>query len=113
MASMDCKIGENIVGKVLNYKHLPKAQKIISTALDGTTYGQKTGDAIQQYSVDVYCSTEAKRNSIDLACGECTELTIVLRDGTTEVTGVIEDETVEWKEWEDGHAVGRFTLSEV
>lgn len=113
MAKMDCKIGNDVVGKVLNYKHLPEAQKLINRALDGTVYGQKTGDAVQKYEVDIYCSTAARRSAIDSASNECTEVTIVLRDGITEVTGIIEDITIEWREWVDGHGVGKFTLTEV
>ena len=113
MSAMDCKINGTDVGTVLNYKHLPEAQKIISKALDGTVYGQKTGDAVSKYSVDLFCSTKYKRESIDLACANCTEIIMTLRDGLTNVTGIIEEETVNWKEWVDGSGVGKFTLVEV
>ena len=109
MAIMDCKINDSVVGKVLNYKYLPRAQKIISKSLDGTAYGQKVGDATITYSVDVYCATASRRASMDNACSDCAEVTIILRTGV-EVTGIIEEETIDWKEWKDGHAVGKFTL---
>lgn len=109
MAVMDCKISDSVVGKVLNYKHLPQAQKIISTSLDGTAYGQKTGDAIDKYEVDVYCATALMRTYMDIACSGCIEVTIILRSGL-EFTGIIEEETIGWKEWKDEHGVGHFTL---
>lgn len=113
MGSMDFLIDNLVVGTVLNYKHLPEAQKIISKALDGTIYGQSTGSATQKYEVDVYCSTGSKRQAINSACNDCSEVTMILRDGLTEIVGIIEDETISWKEWVDGHAVGKFTLVEV
>lgn len=113
MGSMDFLINDIVVGTVLNYKHLPEAQKIISKALDGTVYGQSTGKATQKYEVDIYCSTGSKRNAIDSASNDCSEVTMVLRDGITSIIGIIEDETISWKEWVDGHAVGKFTLVEV
>lgn len=109
MAVMDCKIDNSVVGKVLNHKSLPQAQKIISTALDGTVYGQKIGDAIRKYEIDVYCSTFSRRTALDSACENCSEVTIILRNGT-EFVGIIEEETIDWKEWKDGHGVGKFTL---
>lgn len=109
MAVMDCKIDDTVVGKLVGYKYLPQAQKIISTALDGTVYGQKTGNAIHKYEVNVYCSTALNRAFLDLACQGCAEVTIILRNGS-EFTGIIEEETIEWKEWADGHGVGKFTL---
>lgn len=109
MAIMDCKIGDSVVGKVLNYKHLPQAQKIISTSLDGTVYGQKIGEAIEKYSVDVYCATATMRTQMDNACSGCAEVTIILRT-SVEITGIIEEETIDWREWADGHGVGHFTL---
>lgn len=112
MAIMDCIINESVVGTVVGYKSMPQAQKIISTALDGTVYGQKIGDAIRKYEVNVYCSTATYRTALDSACNNCSEVTIILRNGT-EFVGVIEEETIEWKEWPDGHGVGRFTLAGV
>ena len=109
MAIMDCKLGDTVVGKIAGYKAIPQAQKIISTALDGTAYGQKTGNAIHKYEVNVYCSTALNRTLLDFACQGCTEVTIILRNGL-EVIGIIEEETIKWKEWVDGHGVGKFTL---
>lgn len=109
MAIMDLKVGDSVVGKVLNYKHLPEAQKIISKSLDGTVYGQKTGDATTTYAVDCFCATAANRASVDNACSDCAEISIILRTGV-EVAGIIDDETIEWKDMKDGRAVGKFTL---
>lgn len=109
MAAMDCKIDDTVVGKVLNYKSLPQAHKIISLSLDGTVYGQKIGEATRKYLVHVYCATALNRTYLDLACSGCLEISIVLRTGL-EVTGIIEEETIDWKEWTDGHGVGKFTL---
>ena len=109
MAVMECRIDETVVGRLVGYKYLPQAQKIISKALDGTVYGQKIGNAIHKYEVNVYCSTASNRSLLDLACQECTEVTITLRN-RSEFTGIIEEETIEWKEWADGHGVGKFTL---
>lgn len=109
MAIMDCKIDETVVGKLIGYKPIPQAQKIISTALDGTVYGQKTGEAINKYEVNVYCSTVSNRMLLDEACQECAEVTIVLRN-EDEFVGIIEEDTIAWKEWIDGHGVGKFTL---
>ncbi len=109
MAIMDCMIGDSVVGKVLNYKYLPQAQKIISKSLDGTVYGQKTGEATTTYEVNIFCATASNKLSMDGACSDCAEITIILRSGV-EVAGIIEEETIDWKEMKDGRAVGKFTL---
>lgn len=109
MAVMDLYVGSTVRGHVLNYKRKYEAQKKVTTALDGTSYVQNLGNAITRYQIDVFCSTESNRNALDSACNECDNISIVLRDGN-EVIGFIEEEEIEWKEWLDGHGVGKFTL---
>ena len=110
MAAMDFIIGETVVGKVLNYKKKHTAQKVISTALDGTVYSQQTGNAHVRYEMDVYCSTSTNRNSIDSANDQCYPVQFIQRNGLQAVTGIIEEDTIDWKEWKDGHGVGHFTI---
>ena len=109
MAVMDFYVGNTLRGQVLNYKRKFEAQKLVSKALDGTSYAQSLGNAITRYEVHVYCATETNRNALDSACNECDEVSIILRSGS-EIKGFIEDEEIVWKEWTDGHGVGKFTL---
>ena len=109
MAAMDFKIGSAVVGKCLNYKFLPVAKKIISYALDGTVYAQSTGKATNKYEVDIYCSTSLGRAAVDTASLNCSEVILCDRGGAEHV-GFIEEETIDWKEWKDGHGVGHFTV---
>ena len=111
MAAMDVIIGEDVVGTCLNHKKTPTAQKVLNTTMNGSVYGQQTGDAIIRYEMIVYCPTKSDRDALDQASNQCGEITVILRDNT-EVTGIIEDVTIEWKEWEDGHGVGTFVLIE-
>ena len=109
MAAMDLNIDGAVEGRVLNYKRQYTAQKIISTALDGSSYAQNTGNAITRYVVYVYCSTAAHRNALDSASNTCDIVSIIDRNGS-EIRGYIEDEGIEWKEWVDGSGVGKFVL---
>ena len=106
---MDLKIENTSVGTVLNAKRAYTAQKVINSALDGTTFIQTTGGAITRYIIDVYCETKAKRDILDEANNDGVLLTLVL-DANTSVYGYVEEETITWKEWRDGHGVGHFTL---
>ena len=109
MAAMDLKVGNAVIGKALSTKKLPTAQKVVNTALDGTAYVQITGNPILRYSVNCYCATPEMRDAVDAASNEGAEITLIMED-STEITGYIEEPTVSWKEWKDGHGVGRFTL---
>ena len=106
---MELLIGDTSIGTVVNAKRSPQAQKMVTSALDGSTYVQTTGGRIMRYIVDVYCSTLAKRESLDSACNEGTLLTIVFGENSS-ANGYVEENEVSWKEWRDGHAVGRFTM---
>lgn len=103
---MDLKKDTTIYAKVLNAKRLFEARKIISTALDGSTYVQNTGKAITRYELDIYCATGTMRDMVDEACNEGDRLTLVF-DNLDTIDGFIEDETIEWKGWKDGHGVSK------
>lgn len=109
MAAMDFKINDSVVGKCLDYRYRPEAKKIISRANDGTAYAQSVGLPTRKYIVDVYCASGLARTMVDLASTSCAAVTFVDRKGS-EHTGFIEDDTIEWKEWKDGHGVGQFTI---
>ena len=106
---MELKIENISVGTVLNAKKQYTAQKIIKNALDGTTFVQTIGGAITRYVIDVYCETKAKKDMLDNANNDGTLLTLVLDQSTT-VYGYVEEDTISWKEWRDGHGVGHFTM---
>lgn len=106
---MDLKIGNETIGMVLAIKRRPEAQKMMSIALDGTPYAQTTGRAIRKYVINCFCGTNEDRTKLDDACNEGALVTVITRDNT-EVTGYIEEITLEWKEWIDGHGVTKFTL---
>jgi len=103
---MQLKKGTSVYAKVLNAKRLFTAQKIINTALDGTTYIQNTGNAITRYELDIYCATATLRDLVDEACNDGARLTLVFENLST-IDGFIEDETIEWKCWKDGHGVSK------
>lgn len=109
MAAMELKIGSTLAGVLLNITKKPTAQKVINTALDGTTYIQNTGYPIMRYDVDCYCATPENRELVDDACNDGSIITLTDRSGT-EILGYIEENAVKWKEWIDGHGVGKFTL---
>ena len=110
MAAMDLKVGNEVVGMVLGLlKRKYTAQKIVNTALDGTVYTQNTGRPITRYMVNCYCGTEEDRNKLDDGCNNGDIITITTKD-MVDVTGYIEEVSIEWKEWIDGHGVGKFTL---
>ena len=111
MAAMDVNIGTVKVGTCLNYTKKPTAQKVINISKGGSVYAQQTGKPVKKYEVAIFCPTKENRDAIDTASNECIEITLESRDAT-EITGIIEDETIEWKEWEDGHGVGTFVLIE-
>lgn len=102
------KVGNDVVAQVLARKRKPTAQKIVNTALNGTSYVQTTGSAIWRYEVSIYCDTPEKRALVDEACYNGADVTLIY-DDLTEI-GYIEDVAVTWKEWTDEHGVGSFTL---
>ena len=106
---MNVKINDEIVGTALNVKKQDTAQKMLSIALDGTPYAQTTGSPIIRYIVDCYCGTATNRNKLDNASNQGALVTVSTRNDL-EVTGYIEENTIDWKEWPDGHGVGKFTL---
>ena len=109
MAAMDFKVGTSVIGKCLNYRFRPQARKVISAALDGTVYAQSTGKRINKYEVDIYCATATTRALLAAANGYCSEVTLCDRSGGEHI-GFIEEETLDWKEWTDGHGVAHFTI---
>ena len=110
MAAMDLKVGNEVVGMVLGtLRRRYKAQKIIVTALDGTTYAQNTGRPITRYEVNCYCGTAEDRDKLDAGSNNGDVITVTTRD-EVDVTGYVEEDSIEWKEWVDGHGVGRFIL---
>ena len=109
MAAMDLKVGSQVVGMILNIKRQPQSRKVMNTALDGSVYVQNTGSPIRKYQVDFYCGTPEDRDRVDDACNEGDVVTIITRE-EVEVEGFIEDQTIPWNEWVDGHGVGRFVL---
>ena len=109
MAAMDFKVGDSTIGKCLDYKRRPEAKKIISKANDGTVYAQSVGKPIIKYEVDIYCSTNLLRVMLETASANCSEVTLYDRNNS-QIVGFIQDETIEWKEWRDGHGIGHFTI---
>lgn len=109
MAAMDFNVGSVTVGKCLNYKAQYEAKKIISRANDGTVYAQSVGKPIQRFEVDVYCATALTRAFLETASFNCAEVTLYNRSNSP-IVGFIEDETINWKEWKDGHGIGHFTI---
>lgn len=106
---MEIKIGTTTVATVLNAKRAYIARKISNAALDGSAYVQSVGRASETYEIDAYCATGANRNAIDSACNTSEMITLVLDNAN--IGGFITDETIDWKEWPDGHGVGHFTLA--
>lgn len=110
MAAMDLRSGEVVLlGKCLNYSKVQQSRKVITPALDGTVYAQSTGKAIIRYEVDVYVSSALQRILLETAHEQCAGVTLYLRDNTP-VNGVIESETLAWKEFVDGHGVAHFVI---
>ena len=110
MAAMDLKVGNEVVGMVLgNLRRRYKAQKIVNTALDGTVYVQTTGRPITRFEVNCYCGTGEDRDKLDAGANNGDVITVTTRD-LVDVIGYVEEDTIDWKEWVDGHGVGRFTL---
>ena len=107
--TMDIKVGNTVVGMLIAMKRRYTAQKIVNTAIDGTVYVQNTGRPITRFEVNCYCGTAEDRDKLDEGCNNGDVVTVTTRDDV-EVTGYIEDDSIEWKEWVDGHGVGRFIL---
>lgn len=107
--TMDIKVGNTVVGMLLAMKRRYTAQKIVNTALDGTVYVQNTGRPITRYEVHCYCGTSEDRDALDDGANNGDVVTITTRDDV-DVVGYIESETVDWKEWVDGHGVGQFVF---
>ena len=111
MAAMDFKVGDSVIGKCLSYRFLPQAKKKINAALDGTVYAQSTAKRLNKYEVHIFCATALTRALLDTANAYCSEVTMCDRNGS-EHTGFIVEDTLEWKEWKDGHGVAHFTIIE-
>lgn len=110
MAVMDIKVANTVVGMLLgNLKRQYTAQKVVLTATDGSVYVQNTGRPITRFEVNCYCGTPEARDAVDNASNNGDVVTVTTKDNV-DVVGYIEDETVTWKEWVDGHGVGRFVL---
>ncbi|MBR5678671.1 MAG: hypothetical protein IKX20_11135 [Paludibacteraceae bacterium] len=110
MAAMDIKAGNTVVGMLLgNLKRQYTAQKVILTATDGTVYAQNTGRPIVRFEVNCYCGTAEDRDAVDDASNNGDVVTVTTKDNV-DVVGYIEDDSISWKEWVDGHGVGKFTL---
>lgn len=109
MAAMDLKVGNSVVGKMLDIKRKYTAQKVINTALDGTVYVQTTGEKITRYVINVYCDTSANRDALDEAANTGAQITAIDRNSDS-IIGFVEEDAIAWKEWADGHGVGKFTL---
>ena len=109
MAAMDLMVGNEVIGMMIGIKRKYTAQKVISVALDGTAYIQNTGRPVTRYEIHCYCGTAEDRDKLDDASNFGNVVTVITRDGV-EVTGYIEDSSLEWKEWVDRHGVAKFTL---
>lgn len=109
MAALDFNVGTTTIGKCLDYKQRNEAKKIISKANDGTVYAQSVGKPAVRYEVDIYCSTALLRAMVETASVNCSEVTLYDRNNS-QIVGFIEEDTIEWKEWTDGHGIGHFTI---
>lgn len=109
MAAMDLKVGNTVVGQVLEFRRKYTAQKIVNTALDGTVYVQNTGRPITRYETRCLCRTAEDRDKLDEGANNGDIITVTTRDND-DVTGYVENNTIEWQEWVDRHGVGRFTF---
>lgn len=109
MAVMDLKVGNDVVGRAIEFRRKDKAQKVINTALDGTAYIQNTGQPIIRYDVRCYCKTAEDRDKLDDGSNYGDLITVITADDES-VTGYIEDD-IDWQqEWPDRHGVGHFKL---
>ena len=101
-------VGNTATAVLLGAKVQYKPKSIISEALDGSVYIQTPAIATTRYEVNVYCDTPAKRDAVDGASNDGSLIKIDMLDGTQK-TGYIDGRVV-WKEWLDGHGVGKFTM---
>ena len=104
----DIKRGNETLGTVIGFVRQYEAGKINVVSLACIPYTQTTGQAVHRRTTNVYCDTYEKRDAMDNASNEGA-LMIVDWDGKI-YRGYIEDKKITWKEWRDGHGVGRFTL---
>lgn len=100
--------GSTNIGTLLNSKPQYSPKSIISEALDGSVYIQTPARATTRYILDIFCDTLEKREAVDTASNDGALITIDMAD-ETQKTGYIEG-AVSWKEWDDGHGVGRLTM---
>lgn len=100
--------GYTILGKVIGLKKNYTALKISNIALDGTPYVQQTGTAIDRRIADIFCPTLEDKDSLDDASNNGALLTVDNWGGYI-IKGYIEKD-IKWKEWRDGHGVGRFNF---
>lgn len=101
-------VGATTVATLLNAKRRYNPKSIISEALDGSVYIQTPARAITRYQIDAFCDTIENRNALDTASNEGALIKIDLID-ETQASGYIEG-AISWKEWKDGHGVGKFTM---
>lgn len=109
MAAMDLRIGNTVVGEVLEFRRKYDAQKLINSALDGTVHTQSTGGPITRYETRCLCRTAEDRDRLDDASNYGDIITVTTRDNV-DVDGYVENNTIEWQEWKDRHGVGHFTF---
>lgn len=110
MAAWDLKVGNDVVGRAIEFRRKDTARKVINTALDGSVYIQNTGQPIIRYEVRCYCKTAENRDKLDNASNNGDLITVVINDNDS-VIGYVEDDTINWQqEWPDRHGVGHFKL---
>ena len=102
------KTSSTIIGEVLECVQKYDSRKVNIIALDGTPYVQTPSAAIDRRTISVYCATVALKNTLNTASNNGSILIIDNWMGNI-IRGYIEKD-VTWKEWQDGHAVGRFVL---
>lgn len=109
MAAWDLKVGSTVVGRTIEFRRKYTAQKVVNTALDGTTYIQNTGGAITRYEVRCFCKTAEARDKLDEGANIGDIITVTTIENE-DVVGYVESPTIEWQEWTDRHGVGKFTM---
>lgn len=104
----DIKRDNEILGTVIGFKRDYESNKINVVSLTGIPYTQTPGLAVHRRITNIYCDTYEKRDAMDNACNDGA---LMIVDWKGQIfRGYIEDRRIVWKEWRDGHGVGRFTL---
>ena len=104
----EIKRDNTTLGTVVGFVRQYESVKINTVSLEGIPYMQTPGVAIHKRLTNVFCDTYEKRDAMDTANNEGA-LMIIEWNGQT-FRGFIEDKRINWKEWRDGHGVGRFTF---